>query len=53
MRGVGMLLQEAEVIQHRMMVREVQFADHADGVVPGLDAGKLDAGVGVKQFATG
>ena len=53
MGDVGMLLQEAEMIQHRMMVREVQPADHADGVVAGLHAGELDALVGMKQFAAG
>ena len=34
-----------------MIVREIELADHAHRVVPGLDAGKLDAVVGVKQFA--
>ncbi len=33
---VGVLLQEAEVIEHRMVVGEIELADHADGVVPGL-----------------
>ena len=41
------------MIQHRMVVREIELADHADGVVPGLHAGELDAGVGVEQFAAG
>jgi len=36
MRDIGVLLQEPEVIQHRMVVRKVQLADHADGVVAGL-----------------
>ena len=36
------------MIQHRMVVREVELADHADGVVPGLHAGELDARVGVE-----
>ena len=47
MRRVGMLLQEAEVIQHRMVVGEIELADHANGVVPGLDARELDARVRV------
>ena len=41
------------MIQHRMIVRKIELADHADGVMPGLDAGELDAVVGVKQFAAG
>ena len=48
-----MFLQEAEMIQHRMIGREIELADHADGVVPGLDARELDALLGVKQFAAG
>ena len=41
------------MIQHRMVVGEIELADHADGVMPGLDAGELDAGLGVEQFAAG
>ncbi len=48
-----MLFQEAKVIQHRMIGGEVELADHADGVMPGLDAGELDALVGMEQFAAG
>src|SRR5207344_782770 len=42
-----------EMIEHRMIGGEIELADHADGVVPGLHAGELDALVRVKQFATG
>ena len=41
------------MIQHRMVVGEIELADDADGVMPGLHAGELDALVGVKQFAAG
>ena len=51
MRRVGMLLQEAEVIQHRMVVGEVELADHADGVMAGLDARELNTGLGVEELA--
>src|SRR5450755_5049830 len=51
MRELAMLLQELEVLQHRMIVRKSQLADHAHRVMPGLDARKLDALVGMKQFA--
>ncbi len=37
--------------QHRMIVGEIELADHAHRVMPGLNAGELDALVGVKQFA--
>ncbi len=40
------------MLEHRMIGREIQFADHADGFVPGLDAGELNAFIGVEQFAT-
>ena len=48
-----MLLQEAEVIQHRMVVGEIELADHADGVMAGLDAGELNTGLGVEELAAG
>src|ERR1700676_4920904 len=51
MRSVALLLQEAEVIQHRMVVRKIELADDADGVMPGLHAGELDALVGMEQLA--
>lgn len=50
---VGGLLQEAEVIQHRMVVGEIELADHADRIMPRLDARELDARVRVKHFAAG
>src|SRR4030081_3120964 len=52
MRRIGMLFQEPEMIQHRMVVGKVELADDTDGVMPGLHAGKLDALIGVVQFAT-
>ena len=45
---VGKLLQETEVIQHRVVGGEIDLADHPHRVVPGLDARELDAGVGVE-----
>jgi hypothetical protein len=51
--GVAMLLQELEVRQHRMIVGEIELADHAHRVMTGLHAGELDAGVGVIQLAAG
>src|ERR1700724_185685 len=53
MRDLAMLLQELEVLQHRMIARKIELADHAHRVMPGLDARKLDALVGMKQFAAG
>ena len=53
MRGVGMLLQKFEMIQHRVIVGEVELADHADRVMPGLHARELDALVRVEQLAAG
>ncbi len=41
------------MVEHRMIVRKIELADHAHRVVPGLDAGKLDAFVGMKKFAAG
>src|SRR6185436_10008007 len=46
-----MLLEEAEMIQHRMVVGEVELANHADGVMAGLDARELNTGLGVEEFA--
>src|ERR1700741_3292235 len=53
MSDVRMLLQKAEMIQHRMIGREIKLADHAHRIMPGLDAGELDAGLRVKQLAAG
>src|ERR1039457_1742831 len=52
MRDLAMLLQELEVLKHRMIVRKIELADHTHRVMPGLDARKLDALVGMEQFAT-
>ena len=41
------------MVQHRMVVGEIELADHPHRVMPGLHARELDAGLGVKQFATG
>src|SRR6185312_10454619 len=51
MRLVCMLLQEPEMIQHRMGVGKIELADDADGVMAGLDARELNAGVGMEKFA--
>ena len=48
-----MFLQKLEMRQHRMIVGEIELADHPHRIVPGLDARELDALVGVKQFAAG
>ena len=41
------------MVQHRMIVGEIELADHPHRVMPGLHAGELDAGLGMKQFAAG
>src|SRR5216684_1703468 len=51
MRDLAMLLQELEVLKHRMIVRKIELAEHTHRVMPGLDARKLDALVGMKQLA--
>src|SRR5437868_5479382 len=51
MSDVGVFFQDLEMIEHRMIGREVELADHAHRVMPGLDTRELDARVGVKQFA--
>src|SRR5438477_10285023 len=48
---VRVFFQELEMIEHRMIGREVELADHAHRVMPGLDARELDARLRVKQFA--
>jgi len=53
MRGLALLLQEAKMVQHRMVAGEIELADHPHRVMPGLDARELDAGLGMKQFAAG
>src|SRR6267378_689130 len=53
MRDLALPLQELEMRQHRMIVGEIQLADHAYRVVPGLDARELNTLVGVEQFAAG
>src|SRR5262249_35426527 len=53
MRLVGIFLQKAEMVQHRVIGRKIHLADHADGVVTGLHARKLNAGVWMKQLAAG
>ena len=35
-----------------MVVGKIELADHADGVVPRLHAGELDARIGMEQFAS-
>src|SRR3954447_6295341 len=52
MRYLALLFQKFEVIEHGMVVWEIELADHPHGIVPGLNACKLDSPVGVKQFAT-
>src|SRR6202790_2141475 len=52
MRDLALLFQKPEMCQHRMIVREIELADDAHRVMPGLDARELDALLGVKQFAT-
>src|SRR6266481_6571613 len=52
MRDLGMFLQEFEMIEHRMVGGKIELADDAHRVMPRLDASELNAGVGVKQFAT-
>ena len=39
--------------QHRVIVGKVELADHAHRLMPGLNAGKLDALLGMKQLAAG
>src|SRR6267142_6970096 len=39
------------MIQHRMVVRKVELADPANGVMPRLHAGERVAGVGMEEFA--
>src|SRR3954451_7123955 len=52
MRDLALLFQKFEVIEHGMVVWEIELAYHPHGIVPGLNACKLDSRVGVKQFAT-
>ena len=37
--------------KHRVIVGEIELADHAHRIVTGLDARELDAFIGMKQFA--
>jgi len=53
MRLVREFLQEAEVIEHRVVVGKVDLADHAHGVMPRLHARELDTHVGMEQLAAG
>src|SRR5258707_10729637 len=53
MRGLALLFQELEMREHRMIVGEIEPADHTHRVMPGLNARELDAFVGVEQFAAG
>ena len=41
------------MVQHRMIGRKIEFADHPHRFVPGLDAGELDTFVGMEQLAAG
>ncbi len=41
------------MVEHRVVVGKTELADHADRVMPGLNACELNARVGVKQFAAG
>ena len=41
------------MVEHRVIGGEIELADHAHGVMPGLDARELDALVGVEQLAAG
>ncbi len=52
MGDLGMFFQKFEMIEHRMIGGEIELADHPDGVMPGLHAGELNAGLGMKQLAT-
>src|SRR5215470_16549220 len=51
MGDVGIFLQELEMIEHRVIGRKIELADHAHRVMPCLDARELDADLGVKQLA--
>src|SRR5712675_851995 len=51
MRDLALLLQKSEMREHRMIVGEIELADHAHCLMPGLDTRKLNALLGVKQFA--
>ena len=53
MRDLGVPLQEAEVIEHRVIVGEIELADHPHRIVPGFHAGELDARIGMIEFAAG
>ena len=53
MRDLTLFFQEFEMVEHWMVVWKIELADHPDGIVPGLNACELDAGFGMKQFATG